>query len=113
MTISHLRFGKKKIKSTYLITSATFIACHKFTFLQQYDILKSAVPGSVFLLNSPYGEAELWSQIPVRVQQQIIDKKIHFYAINASRVARDTGMGTRINGILQTCFFAISGILPR
>ncbi len=113
MTISHLRFGKKKIKSTYLITSSTFIACHKFTFLQQYDILKTAVPGSVFLLNSPYGESDIWSQVPVNVQRQIIDKKIHFWAINASRVARDTGMGTRINGILQTCFFAISGILPR
>lgn len=113
MTISHLRFGKKPIKSTYLISSSTFIACHKFTFLHQYDILKSAVNGSVFLLNSPYNESEIWAQVPVNVQQQIIDKKIKFYSINASRVARDTGMGTRINGILQTCFFAISGILPR
>lgn len=113
MTISHLRFGKQPVKSTYLIRSATFIACHKFTFLQQYDVLKAAEPESVFLLNSPYGENELWGQIPARVQKQIIDKKLKFYAINASRVARDAGMGTRINGILQTCFFAISGILPK
>jgi len=113
MTISHLRFGKKPVKSTYLIRSATFTACHKFTFLQQYDVLKAAEPGSVFLLNSPYGEGELWGQIPARVQKQIIDKHLKFYAINASRVARESGMGSRINGILQTCFFAISGILPR
>lgn len=112
-TTSHLRFGKKPVKSTYLIRSATFTACHKFNFLHQYDILKAAEPGSVFLLNSPYNEEETWRQTPARVQQQIIDKKLKFYAINASRVARDAGMGTRINGILQTCFFALSGILPR
>lgn len=112
-TTSHLRFGKKPVKSTYLIRSATFTACHKFNFLHQYDILKAAEPGSVFLLNSPYNEEETWRQTPARVQKQIIDKKIKFYAINASRVARDAGMGTRINGILQTCFFALSGILPR
>ena len=113
MTISHLRFGKQPIKSTYLIRSATFIACHKFTFLQQYDILKAATTGSVFLLNTPYGKEELWGQLPVKVQKQLIEKKIRFFAINASRVARETGMGNRINGILQTCFFAISGILPK
>lgn len=112
-TTSHLRFGKKPVKSTYLICSATFTACHKFNFLHQYDILKAAEPGSVFLLNSPYNEEDTWRHTPARVQQQIIDKKLKFYAINASRVARDTGMGNRINGILQTCFFALSGILPR
>lgn len=112
-TTSHLRFGKKPVKSTYLIRSATFTACHKFNFLFQYDILEAAEPDSVFLLNSPYSEAETWSRIPLHVQQQVIDKKLKFYAVNASRVARDAGMGTRINGILQTCFFALSGILPR
>ncbi|MCL5271473.1 MAG: pyruvate:ferredoxin (flavodoxin) oxidoreductase, partial [bacterium] len=113
MTVSHLRFGPRPIRSTYLISKANFIACHNFTFLEKYDMLRDAVPGAVFLLNAPYGKDEVWDQLPRPVQQAIIDKKLKFYTIDATTVARDTGMGARINTIMQTCFFAISGVLPR
>jgi pyruvate-ferredoxin/flavodoxin oxidoreductase len=111
-TVSHLRFGKKLIQSTYLIQKASFVACHKFTFVEQFDILGKAQPGGVFLLNSPYNKDEVWQHLPVEVQQQIIDKKLKFYVIDASEIAEKTGMGSRINTIMQTAFFLISGILP-
>ncbi len=113
VTISHLRFGPKPIRSTYLVDKANFIACHQFVFLERYDMLKDAIPGAVFLLNSPYGPEEVWDKIPRSVQQQIIDKRIRFYVIDGYKVARMTGMGARVNTIMQTCFFAISGVLPR
>ncbi len=113
ITVSHLRFGPKEIRSTYLLTKANFIGCHQYVFLEKYDMLKNAVDGATFLLNSPYGPEEVWDKIPRRVQEQIIEKKIKLYAVDAYKVARETGMGARINTIMQTCFFAISGVLPR
>ncbi len=113
LTVSHLRFGKKLIDSTYLINSANFIACHHFHYLEKYDVLKDAEDGAVFLLNTPYSHERVWEELPRTIQEEIKHKKLHFYVINASKVARDTEMGSRINTILQTCFFAISGILPR
>jgi pyruvate-ferredoxin/flavodoxin oxidoreductase len=113
ITISHLRFGPKQIRSTYLISKASFVACHQFSFLERFDMLKSAEPGAVFLLNSIYGTDEVWDRLPRRVQEQIISKKLKFYIIDAYEVAKKTGMGVRINTIMQTCFFAISGVLPR
>ena len=115
MTESHLRFGPNPIKAPYLIGKgdANFIACHQFSFLEKYDMLKYAKPGAVFLLNSIYGKDETWNNIPQEVQQTIIDKKLRFYVIDAYEVANATGMGVRINTIMQTCFFAISGILPK
>ncbi|GAB4330925.1 MAG: pyruvate:ferredoxin (flavodoxin) oxidoreductase [Calditrichia bacterium] len=113
VTTSHLRFGKKPIRSTYLISRANFVACHQYVFLEKYDMLKYAVEGGIFLLNSPYGSDEVWDKLPKHVQQQIIDKKLKFYVINAYEVAKETGMGGRINTIMQTCFFAISGVLPK
>jgi len=113
MTISHLRFGKKPIHSTYLISKANFIACHQFVFLEKIDVLKNAVEGATFLLNSPYPKDETWDKLPKQVQREIIDKKLKFYVIDAYEVAKHTGMGVRINTIMQTCFFAISGVLTR
>ena len=112
-TISHLRFGPKPIRSTYLITKANFVAAHQFSQLEKIDVLKHAMPGATFLLNAPYPAEEVWDHLPAEVQQQIIDKKLKFYVIDAYDVAKQTGMGVRINTIMQTCFFAISGILPR
>jgi pyruvate-ferredoxin/flavodoxin oxidoreductase len=113
LTISHLRFGPKPIHSTYLISQASFVACHQFSFLERLDVLKGAAPGATFLLNSLYGPDEVWDHLPKTVQRQIIDKKLRFYVIDAYKVAERTGMGVRINTIMQTCFFAISGVLPR
>jgi pyruvate-ferredoxin/flavodoxin oxidoreductase len=115
MTISHLRFGPKPIQAPYLITpnTANFVACHQFTFLERFDITKYAQPGAVFLLNSIYGPEEVWDKLPQEVQKDIIEKKLKFYNINAYQVAEKTGMGSRVNTIMQTCFFAISGVLPR
>jgi pyruvate-ferredoxin/flavodoxin oxidoreductase len=113
MTMSHLRFGKQPIKAPYLITSANFVACHQFQFLEKMDVLEAAGPGATFLLNAPYPADQVWNMIPREIQQTIIDKKLKFYAIDANSVAKATGMGTRINTIMQTCFFAISGVLPR
>ncbi len=112
-TISHLRFGPKPIHSAYLIRSANFVACHQFSFLERFDLMKSAETGATFLLNSPYGPDEVWDHLPRTVQKQIIEKKLRFYVIDAVKVARDTGMGGRINTVMQTCFFAVSGVLPR
>ncbi len=114
MTVSHLRFGPRPIRSTYLIRRANFVACHQFNFLERFDVLKAAQPGATFLLNSTFGPDEVWNHLPRTVQKQIIEKKLKFYVIDGYRVARkDTGMGGRINTIMQTCFFAISGVLPR
>ena len=113
MTISHLRFGPKPIRSTYLITRANFIACHRETLMERVDILRNAEPGAVFLLNTPTPSDEVWQKLPRRIQEQIIEKQLRFYVIDAYEVAKATGMGGRINTIMQTCFFAISGVLPR
>jgi pyruvate-ferredoxin/flavodoxin oxidoreductase len=113
MTTSHLRFGPNPIRSTYLITRASFIACHNFSFLEKINVLEAAMPGAVFLLNSPYPAEEVWAKLPKSTQQEMIRKKIEFYVIDGYQVAREAGMGTRINTIMQTCFFAISGVLPR
>jgi len=113
MTISHLRFGPEEIKSTYLIGKANFIACHNFEFLQTVDVLKNAVQGATFLVNSPYSSDEIWNHFPRNIQKQILDKQLKVYSINALKVAGETGMGFRINTIMQTCFFAISDILTR
>ncbi len=113
VTISHLRFGPNPIRAPYQIGQASFVACHLFSFLERFDILKFASPGSVFLLNSTYGPDEVWDQLPVETQQAILDKDLRFYVIDAYNVAQKTGMGGRINTIMQTCFFAISGVLPR
>jgi pyruvate-ferredoxin/flavodoxin oxidoreductase len=113
ITISHLRFGPKPIRSTYLISKASFVACHQFSFLERMDVLKAAEPGAIFLLNSIYGPEEVWDHLPRRVQEQILSKRLKFYVIDAYKVAREVGLGGRINTIMQTCFFAISGVLPR
>ena len=113
VTTSHLRFGPKPIHSTYLISQANFVACHQFSFLERLDVLKVAEPGATFLLNSPYGAEEVWNMLPRTTQRQIITKKLRFYVIDAVQVAKNAGMGGRINTVMQTCFFAISGVLPR
>jgi pyruvate-ferredoxin/flavodoxin oxidoreductase len=113
MTVSHLRFGPQPIRSSYLVSKANFIACHQWIFLERYDMLSSLVEGGVFLLNSPYGKDEVWDHLPREVQQQLIDKKAKLFVIDAYAVARDTGMGSRMNVIMQVCFFAISKVLPR
>ena len=113
ITVSHLRFGPNPIRAPYLITSANFIACHKFSFIYKMDVLKYAAGDATFLLNSPYPVDEVWDQLPRPMQQTIIDCGIKLYVIDASTVARKAGMGQRINTVMQTCFFALSGILPR
>jgi pyruvate-ferredoxin/flavodoxin oxidoreductase len=113
VTISHLRFGPKPIHSTYLISQASFVACHQFVFLERFDVLKAAAPGATFLLNSPYGPEEVWDHIPRTTQEHILEKKLRLFVIDAVKVAREAGMGGRINTVMQTCFFAISGVLPR
>lgn len=115
VTVSHLRFGDQPIRSSYLIADndANFVACHQPVFLERYPMLDKAKDGAVFLLNSPLPVAEVWASLPRSMQQQIIEKKIRFYSIDAYDVAEQAGMGKRINTIMQTCFFSISGILPR
>ncbi len=113
VTISHLRFGPLPIAAPYLVTQAEFVAVHQFSFLERYDVLKPAAPGGIFLLDSPYGPDEVWDRLPRETQEQIIAKRLRFYVIDAHKVASATGMGARINTIMQTCFFAISGVLPR
>ncbi|MDR1745247.1 MAG: pyruvate:ferredoxin (flavodoxin) oxidoreductase [Planctomycetota bacterium] len=112
ITTSHLRFGPRPIKSTYLVHSANFIACHQWSFLEKYDMLKDLKEGGVFLLNSIYGKDEVWDRLPKEVQQSIIDKKAKFYVIDAYQVAQKTGMGVMINTIMQTCFFKIANVIP-
>ncbi|HYX53217.1 MAG TPA: pyruvate:ferredoxin (flavodoxin) oxidoreductase [Candidatus Limnocylindrales bacterium] len=113
LTISHLRFGPKPIRSSYLITQANFVACHQFAFLERVDVLKYAEPGATFLLNSLYGADDVWANLPSAIQQEIIAKQLKFYVIDGYKVAKEAGMGGRINTIMQTCFFAISNVLPR
>ncbi|MCM2359578.1 MAG: pyruvate:ferredoxin (flavodoxin) oxidoreductase [Geobacteraceae bacterium] len=112
VTTSHLRFGKGIIRSPYLIDRADFIACHNFSFLEKYDMLAKAKAGATFLLCSPFDKEEVWDSMPVEVQQQIIDKKLKFYVINAIKLGEELGLGARINVIMQTAFFKISGIIP-
>jgi pyruvate-ferredoxin/flavodoxin oxidoreductase len=113
VTTSHLRFGPRPIRSTYLVQRAGFIACHQFGFLERVDVLGQAADGGTFLLNSPFGPEEVWNRIPVEVQTQIIDKRLRFYVIDASRVARDAGLPGRVNTVLQACYFALAGVLPQ
>ncbi len=113
VTISHLRFGPKPIRSTYLVSKANFVACHQPIFLDRYDMLKALIPGGTFLLNTPYSQTEIWDKLPRPVQDSLIKKKVKFFVIDAISVAKATGMGARINTIMQTCFFALSGVLPR
>jgi len=113
ITVSHVRFGPEPIESTYLISKGSFVACHQFQFIDRLDVLAAAEPGATFLVNAPFGPDEMWSHLPRQVQQTIIDKQLKFYVIDAYSVAREAGMGNRINTIMQTCFFAISGVLPR
>jgi pyruvate-ferredoxin/flavodoxin oxidoreductase len=113
ITISHLRFGPRPIRSTYLVRRASFVACHQFGFLERYDVLESAQEGGVLLLNAPHEPDRLWDELPRDVQQQILDRRLQVWTIDAAKVAADSGMGNRINTVMQTCFFAISGVLPR
>lgn len=112
-TVSHLRFGPKPIYSTYLIHKADFIACHQFNFIEKYDILKNIKKGGTFLLNSPYSNTEIWNQLPRKMQEQIIENELEFYVVDATMVAHKANLGKRTNTVLQTCFFAISGVLPK
>jgi pyruvate-ferredoxin/flavodoxin oxidoreductase len=113
MTVSHLRFGPQPIRSTYLITRANFVACHQPIFLERYDMVKNLVPGGTLLLNTPFSPTEIWQQLPTPVQQALLDKKVRLNVIDATKVARESGMGGRINTIMQVCFFALSGVLPK
>ncbi len=113
MTISHLRFGPRLIRSTYLITKANFVACHHPGFLDRYDVLKDLIPGGTFLLNTGSKPSDVWDSLPELVQRQLIEKKVTFYVIDATKVAREVGMGGRINTIMQTCFFSVSGVMPK
>jgi pyruvate-ferredoxin/flavodoxin oxidoreductase len=113
MTVSHLRFGPDEIRATYLIDEASFVACHQFVLLEKTDVLGRAKHGGTFLLNSPYPADEVWEHLPVEVQQQIIDKEIEFYVVDGYEVAQEAGLGGRINTVLQTCFFALAGVVPK
>ena len=112
MTISHLRFGPRPIRSTYLISKANFVACHQSFLLETCDVLRDLAPGGTFLLNSPLGPDGVWSQLPENAQRRLIEQRAKFFVIDGNKVARDAGMGGRINTVMQTCFFAISGVLP-
>src|SRR5204863_6554588 len=100
------------IRSTHLIKSASFVACHQFELLERHDVLECAAPGAVFLLNAPYPGEEIWAHLPLEVQRTILSKRLQVHAIDAQKVAREAGMGGRINTVMQACFFAISGVLP-
>ncbi len=113
VTVSHLRFGSQPIRSTYLITKANFVACHQWEFLENFPILKDIVPGGTFLINAPYDREQVWQQLPDAIKAQIQEKQLKVYAINAYKVAREAGMANRINTVMQVCFFALSGVLPR
>lgn len=113
VTVSHLRFGPQPIRSTYLISSASFVACHQWEFVEKFDLLSAAKPGAVFLLNSPYNPEETWTHLPSALKSQIVEKHLQFYVINASQVAHEAGTGGHINTVMQVCFFALAGVLPR
>ena len=112
-TISHLRFGPNPIRSSYLVTRAEFVACHQWELLRRIDVLEHAAQGGTALLNSPYGADEVWNQLPRRAQRRILDRKLRVFVIDAGRIAADAGVGRRVNTVLQTCFFALSGVLPQ
>ena len=112
ITVSHLRFGPRPIRAAYLVKRAGFVACHQFFFLEKYDVLERAVPGAVFLLNAPFGPEEVWDRLPREVQEAVIEKGLRLHVIDADRVAREAGLGARINTVMQACFFALSGVLP-
>jgi pyruvate-ferredoxin/flavodoxin oxidoreductase len=113
MTISHLRFGPRPIAAPYLVAEASFVGCHQYAFLERYDVLECAAPGGVFLLNAPHGPDDVWDELPFEIQREIVQKRLRFFVIDAYAVAKAAGLGNRINTIMQTCFFAISGVLPR
>jgi pyruvate-ferredoxin/flavodoxin oxidoreductase len=113
ITVSHLRFGSTPIHSTYLIDRANFVGCHQWSFLDHLEVLAQAATGATFLLNSPYSSDEVWVHLPLEAQEQIMRKQLQFYVIDANRVARENGMGSRINTVMQTCFFALAKVLPR
>ncbi|MCA9980854.1 MAG: pyruvate:ferredoxin (flavodoxin) oxidoreductase, partial [Anaerolineales bacterium] len=113
VTTSHLRFGPKPIRATYLVQNASFVGCHQFEFVNKFDVLRLAAPGATLLLNSPYGPDEVWDKLPRAMQEGIIEKQLKFYVVDGYQVAKETGMGRRINTIMQTCFFALSGVLPK
>ncbi|MEW6128577.1 MAG: pyruvate:ferredoxin (flavodoxin) oxidoreductase [Acidobacteriota bacterium] len=113
VTVSHLRFGPEPIRSTYLITQSNFVACHQPIFLERYDMLSALVEGGTFLLNTPYSKEQIWHELPQTMQEQLIEKRAKFFVIDATKVARESGMGTRINTVMQVCFFALSGVLPK
>ena len=112
VTTSHVRFSPRPIKGSYLVHQANFVACHQVQFLERIDMLSMAEPGATFLLNTPYGPDEVWDKLPAKVQQVILDKKLKFYVVDAYRVAREAQMGVRINTVMQTCFFKLSGVIP-
>jgi pyruvate-ferredoxin/flavodoxin oxidoreductase len=113
VTVSHLRFGPREIRSTYLVDQADFVSCHHASFLERADVLSRARPGATLLLNSPLGPEQLWEHVPLEAQQEILDKGLELWVVDASRVAREVGMGGRINTVMQPCFFALAGVLPR
>lgn len=113
VTVSHLRFGPQPIRSTYLVSRPNFVACHQPVFLERYDMLAGLIEGGTFLLNIAYGPEEVWSHLPRKMQEEILQKKLKFYVIDATKVARESGMGGRINTVMQVCFFALSGVLPK
>ena len=112
-TVSHLRFGPEPIRSTYLIDRAGFVACHHFDLLSRMDVLGVAEEGATFLLNSRYGPDDVWEHLPPDVREQIVRKRLRFYVVDAGRVAREAGLGARVNTVLQPCFFALADVLPR
>ncbi len=112
VTVSHLRFGPRPIKAPYLIREATFVACHQFDFLDKFDILETASPGATLLLNAPHGADEIWDALPLEIQTGLVDKRMKLFVVDAYGVAKEAGLGGRINTIMQTCFFALSGVLP-
>ncbi|MGB8703151.1 MAG: pyruvate:ferredoxin (flavodoxin) oxidoreductase [Thermosynechococcaceae cyanobacterium] len=113
VTVSHLRFGPDPIRAPYLVESANFVACHQWEFVEKFEVLKEAKPEATVLFNSPYSAEETWQQLPAQLQEIILAKRLKVYAINATQVARDAGMGGRINTVMQVCFFALAGVLPR
>jgi pyruvate-ferredoxin/flavodoxin oxidoreductase len=113
VTVSHLRFGPRPVRAPYLIERAQFVACHNFALLERHDVLERAAQGAVFLLNSPYGPEKVWEHLPAGMRRTIVERALRLYVIDAGAVARAAGMGRRINTIMQTCFFAVSGVLPR
>jgi pyruvate-ferredoxin/flavodoxin oxidoreductase len=113
VTVSHLRVSRRPIRSAYLIERANFVACHQFGFLERMDVLERAAPGATFLLNSPWSAEEVWDHLPVEVQRDILDKQLDVWVVDAARVAREAGLGHRVNTVMQPCFFALAGVLPR